>query len=124
MGKRTTDEIRRTQIRYLGPRSLTLPFHLTFVQWGIYIGFALPLGLAGLVLLGPYWFGMGAGTGIGIAFFVARAVSPDRAGLWRCFIPLVTPQIAGITWFEAPLADVMSYLVGMHGDYRDSSAVA
>ncbi len=104
MGKRTTDEIRRTQIRYLGPRSLTLPFHLTFVQWGIYIGFALPLGLAGLVLLGPSWFGMGAGTGIGIAFFVARAVSPDRPARtvirtaltdWRATRPLAsdTPQL-------------------------------
>lgn len=53
-----------------------------------------------------------------------RGVSPDRAGLWRCFIPLVNPQVDGITWFEAPLADVMTYLTGMHGDYRDSSAVA
>jgi ABC-type phosphate/phosphonate transport system permease subunit len=89
---RTDDAIRRTRLKFLGPKEWTLPVHLTFTQWAIYTAFVIPCSIVALAI-SSYAIGLGAMVGIVAGWAVNRQISPDRPA--RAVIRTITTDWRG-----------------------------
>lgn len=79
MELRTDDDIHQARMVYLGPEGWTLPFHLTYAQYGV--GAALTVvACAVLRLVVGSWEASAFGVAVGIVgtSLIFRFVDPDR----------------------------------------------
>ncbi len=82
MRHQTDDDLYRAKLVYLGPPGYSLPFHLTYAQYGVFAAILAVLVLLGLLLFAS-WVILGPSIAIalGLTHGIFRYVDPDHPAL-------------------------------------------